>query len=135
MNTVRIAHPAGLPPTSKLTAVIFDVDGTLAETECDGHRVAYNQALAEAGVDWGWTPEAYGAALVVAGGKERLRLFAQERLPALSTDAALDAWVARVYRRKSELYSRIAETGQLALRPGVRRLIAELATKNEADDA
>lgn len=56
-----------------LQALIFDVDGTLAETERDGHRIAFNQAFAEAGLDWDWTPELYGELLKITGGKERIR--------------------------------------------------------------
>ena len=58
-----------------LEALLFDVDGTLADTERDGHRVAFNRAFAEAGLDWDWTPELYGRLLDVTGGKERIRHF------------------------------------------------------------
>jgi beta-phosphoglucomutase-like phosphatase (HAD superfamily) len=50
---------------SKLKALLFDVDGTLADTERDGHRVAFNKAFQEAGIDWDWTVEHYGALLAV----------------------------------------------------------------------
>ena len=56
-----------------LEALIFDVDGTLADTERDGHRVAFNQAFAEAGLDWHWGVGLYGELLAVTGGKERMR--------------------------------------------------------------
>src|SRR6187549_1146465 len=52
-----------------LEALIFDVDGTLADTERDGHRVAYNAAFTEAGLDWDWTASLYGELLAVTGGK------------------------------------------------------------------
>ena len=55
-----------------LKAVIFDVDGTLAETERDGHRQAFNRAFAEAGLDWHWDEQLYGQLLAVTGGKERI---------------------------------------------------------------
>ena len=55
-----------------IKAPILDVDGTLVETECDGHRVAFNRAFAEAGLDWHWDPEHYGDLLAVPGGKERM---------------------------------------------------------------
>ncbi len=106
-----------------LQAIIFDVDGTLAETEKNGHRVAFNRAFTELGIDWHWSPEEYGRLLSVAGGKERIRLFAGTNPP--DTDD-LDAWVARLYRRKSEIYSEIALSGEILLRPGIRRLIGEL---------
>ncbi|WP_407079409.1 HAD family hydrolase, partial [Candidatus Venteria ishoeyi] len=62
----------------KLKALLFDVDGTLADTERDGHRVAFNQAFAEAGLDWHWSVEKYGDLLKVTGGKERMKLYLSE---------------------------------------------------------
>jgi phosphoglycolate phosphatase-like HAD superfamily hydrolase len=59
----------------KLQALIFDVDGTLADTERDGHRVAFNQAFAEAGLDWQWSEQLYGELLAVTGGKERMQFY------------------------------------------------------------
>jgi phosphoglycolate phosphatase-like HAD superfamily hydrolase len=56
-----------------LEALIFDVDGTLAETERDGHRVAFNLAFEEFGLPWHWPIGLYGQLLRVAGGKERIR--------------------------------------------------------------
>ena len=64
-----------------LKALIFDVDGTLADTERDGHRLAFNRAFAEAGLDWEWNVGLYGELLAVTGGKERMR-------PPLSTAPA-----------------------------------------------
>jgi hypothetical protein len=55
-----------------LQALIFDVDGTLADTERDGHRPAFNRAFQEAGLDWDWTVPLYGELLAVTGGKERI---------------------------------------------------------------
>ena len=67
--------------TSSLQAVIFDVDGTLAETEREGHRIAFNKAFAEFELNWDWTPELYGELLSVTGGKERVRLYIETRAP------------------------------------------------------
>ena len=58
---------------SELSALIFDVDGTLADTERDGHRVAFNRAFNHASIDWNWDASLYGELLAVAGGKERMR--------------------------------------------------------------
>jgi len=60
-----------------LEAVIFDVDGTLADTERDGHRVAFNRAFDEFGIDWYWSEPEYGELLAVTGGKERIRRYAE----------------------------------------------------------
>jgi HAD superfamily hydrolase (TIGR01509 family) len=59
----------------ELKALLFDVDGTLADTERDGHRLAFNRAFTDAGLDWDWTPELYGQLLAVTGGKERIRFY------------------------------------------------------------
>ena len=64
-----------------LKAFIFDVDGTLAETERDGHRVAFNQAFAAAGLPWHWDAALYGDLLQVAGGKERIQFFVEQYAP------------------------------------------------------
>jgi len=111
---------------ASLQAVIFDVDGTLAETEREGHRVAFNQAFAEFGLDWEWTPELYGELLSVTGGKERVRLYIQTRAPEHLTRTDLDLWIARLYKRKSEIYSERVLSGVITLRAGVARLIDEL---------
>lgn len=116
-------NPSSRPP---LQAVIFDVDGTLAETERDGHRVAFNHAFAEFGMNWHWTPDEYATLLGIAGGKERMRYYAARYAPHLLQQRCFADQVARVYRRKSEIYSFIALGGSIPLRPGVRRLLAEL---------
>ena len=64
-----------------LEALIFDVDGTLADTERDGHRPAFNAAFAEAGLTWHWDEALYGELLEVTGGKERIRFFCERHEP------------------------------------------------------
>ncbi|MBC6422309.1 MAG: HAD-IA family hydrolase [Hormoscilla sp. SP12CHS1] len=66
---------------SELAALIFDVDGTLADTERDGHRIAFNRAFAEAALDWHWSVELYGKLLAISGGKERIRFYLQQLNP------------------------------------------------------
>ena len=112
--------------TSSLQAVIFDVDGTLAETEREGHRIAFNRAFAEFDLDWDWTPELYGELLSITGGKERVRLYIQTRAQEHLARPDLDLWIARLYKRKSELYSERVHSGAITLRAGVARLIDEL---------
>ena len=96
-------------------ALIFDVDGTLAETE-DLHRLAFNQAFEEADIDWVWSRELYAELLRVTGGKERIRFHADE-----TRTAGIDA--ATLHRRKTEIYNGFMAPGALELRPGVERLI------------
>nr|WP_249209266.1 HAD-IA family hydrolase [Magnetospirillum sulfuroxidans] len=104
-------------------ALIFDVDGTLAETE-DCHRRAFNQTFAEFGLKWQWDPPLYGALLKVSGGKERMRAFWHRHPHAVPADA-LDELIAGMHRRKTEIYTQWVASGAVALRPGIARLIAE----------
>lgn len=110
---------------STLEALIFDVDGTLADTERDGHRVAFNQAFAEAGLDWDWTVELYGELLQVTGGKERIRLFVEKFLEDFSIDEEITDFAARLHKRKTHFYVELLQTGAIPLRSGVKRLIDE----------
>ena len=112
--------------TLPLQAVIFDVDGTLAETERAGHRVAFNRAFAEFGLDWNWTPKLYGELLAVTGGKERIALYVNSYCPEVPPGIDLATWIATLHQRKSEIYSELVLAGAIPLRPGVARLIREL---------
>ena len=113
--------------TPSLQAVLFDVDGTLADTELEGHRVAFNQAFKEFALDWHWSPELYGELVAaVAGGKERILFYAKTRHPELFNRSDLDTWLAALHERKSAIYSEIVMSGAIPLRPGVSRLFDEL---------
>ncbi|MGM0386101.1 MAG: HAD family hydrolase [Actinomycetota bacterium] len=103
-----------------LQALLFDVDGTLADTERDGHRLAFNAAFRELGFDWEWDAELYGELLAVTGGKERTRFHA-ERL-GLSVP---DELVVALHAAKTRHYTRMLAEGGIPLRPGVRRLLEE----------
>ena len=104
----------------KIRALIFDVDGTLAETE-ETHRAAFNAAFSEAGLDWCWGVDLYRDLLRVAGGKERLRYYAEVR--GLTATELPDARLARIHALKNELYVRMVRLGACPLRAGVERLI------------
>jgi len=105
-----------------LRALIFDVDGTLADTERDGHRVAFNRAFADAGRDWHWDVARYGELLAVAGGRERILHF-------IDSDAAdiplaqRDALARELHARKTAHYVQLVDMGEVRLRPGAARLI------------
>ena len=60
------------------SVLLFDVDGTIAETERDGHLTAFNRAFVEFGIPWRWTNEVYGQLLKVTGGFERMQAYAQQ---------------------------------------------------------
>ena len=108
-----------------LEALIFDVDGTLADTERDGHRVAFNRAFAERGLGWRWGVEAYGELLEVAGGKERLRHFIDTTGAAVEAPGGLDAFVRKLHAVKTARYLDLLAAGHIPLRPGVARLLQE----------
>jgi HAD superfamily hydrolase (TIGR01509 family) len=112
-----------------MPALIFDCDGVLADTERDGHRVAFNATFAEFGIPVEWSEEEYGRKLQVAGGKERM---ATELTPdfvhanRLPTDAEGQAQeLAKWHRRKTEIYTEMVAAGRLPTRPGIRRLATE----------
>ena len=113
-----------------LEALIFDVDGTLADTERDGHRVAFNRAFAEAGLDWHWDVARYGDLLAVTGGKERLRHYVERYRPDYEKPADFDALVARLHTAKTRHYTALLGRGGIPLRPGVRRLLEEARRRN-----
>jgi len=110
--------------TDRFKALIFDCDGVLAETERDGHRVAFNKTFAEKGYDIEWDGALYQELLKVGGGKERMRhFFEQTAWPAGTTDK--DALIKDLHQRKTDSYMQIVESGELPLRPGVARLVDE----------
>ncbi len=108
-----------------LAAFIFDVDGTLADTERDGHRVAFNQAFAEAGLDWRWDVPLYGELLAVTGGKERMRYYLDRYRPDWVRPDDLDGLIARLHAAKTRHYTALLAQGGIPLRPGVARLLDE----------
>lgn len=110
---------------SELRGLIFDVDGTLADNEQDGHRVAFNRAFEDAGLDWFWDEATYGRLLEVFGGKERIRWFIEDFLEDFTPPEELDAFIRRLHRRKTERYVELLGSGAIPLRPGVRRLLEE----------
>lgn len=112
-----------------MRALIFDVDGTLAETERDGHRLAFNQAFKEAKLTWDWSVSIYGQLLGVAGGKERIRYYVEQYNPDFESPANLDEFIAQLHAAKTQFYRDLLSQGSIPLRPGVKRLIEEARRK------
>jgi HAD superfamily hydrolase (TIGR01509 family) len=107
---------------TKLQALIFDVDGTLAETERDAHRTGFNVAFEEAGLDDRWSPELYGELLAVPGGKERIRHYWTRYRGEPDPDWE---WVKGLHERKAEIYTERIRDGLVPPRPGILRLLRE----------
>ena len=109
---------------TELRALLFDVDGTLADTE-EIHRQAFNAAFAEAGLDWEWSADLYHELLAVTGGKERIRYYLDRERPGFELPPDSAAFIAGLHQRKTAYYIERLTTGQVPLRPGVERLIRE----------
>jgi HAD superfamily hydrolase (TIGR01509 family) len=107
-----------------LQALIFDVDGTLADTEA-AHRAAFNQAFDQEGLDWYWDEALYTQLLDVSGGKERLMHYWTQRHPEVRDvdGAGVRDTIARLHELKTAAYEAMVNDGAVSLRPGVLHLI------------
>jgi HAD superfamily hydrolase (TIGR01509 family) len=110
---------------AELQALLFDVDGTLADTERDGHRVAFNMAFDEAGLDWDWDEALYGDLLAVTGGKERIRYYLDKFNTEFEKPQNFDDFVKGLHAAKTKFYTQLLSEGKIPLRTGVERLIQE----------
>lgn len=113
-----------------LRAILFDVDGTLADTEPLGHRPAYNRAFRKMGLSFRWGPKLYRKLLRHTGGQERLSHYLKRYQPDLGPHAQTVAsdpqgWVRSVHELKSRYFRRLVRHGRVPLRPGVARLVRE----------
>ena len=107
-----------------LEALIFDVDGTLADTERDGHRPAFNAAFAEAGLAWHWDQALYGELLAVTGGKERIRYFCERHAAEFLQTPDAEARIKNLHAMKTRHYAMLCAQG-IPLRPGVEQLLRD----------
>jgi len=107
-----------------IKAIIFDVDGTLADTE-DGHRLSFNKAFAECGLDWSWDVAMYDKLLKVTGGKERIKYFVSDFLQGYEKPADFDEYVKHLHAVKTKHYTTMLAQGGIPLRPGIKQLITE----------
>jgi len=112
-----------------VSALVFDCDGVLADTERYGHLPAFNQTFEEFGLPVRWSDEEYARKVEVGGGKERMKTLLTPEFIAMtglpSDSDALDVEVARWHRRKTEIYTGIIAGGTIPPRPGVRRIAQE----------
>lgn len=110
-----------------LGAVFFDMDGVIADTERDGHRVSFNLAFTEFNVDAQWSVDQYHSLLQISGGKERIAHYFKDthyRGDEYIRDP--EGFIKKIHKRKTELYIELIKTGELPLRPGVKRLMKEI---------
>ena len=106
-------------------ALIFDVDGTLAETERDGHRVAFNQAFEDFDLPWQWPVGLYGELLKVAGGKERITHYIESYQSHCPLPLPLEDLTTALHQAKTRYFKTLVKAGSILLRPGIQRLLQE----------
>ena len=106
-----------------LKALMFDCDGVIAETEADGHRVAFNKVFEQEGIDAFWGEEEYGPLCEVGGGKERMTAFFRSDPVKYPPDIFNEKYVAKLHKDKTAIFSAMAKL--LPSRPGVARLMRE----------
>jgi HAD superfamily hydrolase (TIGR01509 family) len=109
---------------SALKALLWDVDGTLAETERDGHLVAFNRAFEACGLPWRWSQAQYGELLRITGGRERLMFDMNQRADA-PPPAERDAVARAVHAKKNAFYAELVATTGIPLRDGVLALMQQ----------
>lgn len=105
-------------------AIIFDVDGTLADTE-DAHRIAFNKAFAENNLGWNWDVALYGRLLEVTGGKERIKHFIETCLPDFVKPDDYEGFIRNLHAVKTGYYTAMLHEGLIPLRPGIKELILD----------
>ena len=107
-----------------MKALIFDVDGTLADTE-DAHREAFNDAFAEFKYNWIWDQALYKKLLKVTGGKQRIRFFLEGHDPDFLAQDGIDELILKLHQTKTKYFIERLKNGQVPLRPGIENLILE----------
>jgi HAD superfamily hydrolase (TIGR01509 family) len=109
-------------------ALIFDVDGTLSETE-ETHRRAFNRAFERAGLSWRWDQALYERLLAVTGGKERIRYFIEDFDAGEVPPGDLDSFIRSLHAAKTTAYTDMVSSGDVQLRPGIRELIGDAQSR------
>ena len=110
-----------------IKAFFFDQDGVIIDTERDGHRVAFNETFREFGFPVEWDVDTYHQLLQIAGGKERMRHYLHTHGFGREVKAEdEDGLIAGMHKKKTAAFIRLIEGGSLPLRPGIRRIMAEI---------
>ncbi|MCI0554427.1 MAG: HAD hydrolase-like protein, partial [Anaerolineae bacterium] len=113
----------------QLKTLIFDVDGTLVDTE-EVHRQAFNLAFLDFDLGWQWTPHLYSELLAISGGRERIHSYAIHLGQCVKKTNDFNEFVLRVHQRKSAHYARLISSAEVPLRPGIKRLLNEALEQN-----
>jgi HAD superfamily hydrolase (TIGR01509 family) len=114
---------------AELRAVIFDVDGTLVDSERHGHRVAFNKAFEEFELPYRWDEDLYGELLHITGGQRRIDGYLADQGVSEEERAEL---APALHKRKTEILEQMVDDGAIGLRPGAARLLEELAGERVA---
>ena len=112
----------------ELSAVFFDVDGTIAETE-EYHRKSFNESFKEFSLDWFWDEAIYKELINIGGGKERIMFHLKKAWPEMLEYKNLSNYIDSIHKIKNEIYEDYINDSQIIARPGVFRLIEELKQK------
>ena len=123
------ATPTAAAADHPLRAVIFDVDGTLADTERDGHRVAFNEAFKAAGLNYRWDVAEYGELLTTTGGRRRIERYLRS---IKHPPAEIPALAVQLHKDKTRRFAELVRTGAMEARPGAAELIAQLRAEKVA---
>lgn len=124
--TKCFSAPSSPPSVSLPSALLFDCDGVLVDTEKDGHRISFNDTFAEKELGVTWDVDLYGELLKIGGGKERMTAYFNktgwpEKAP--KSEDERKQFIASLHKRKTELFMALIEKKLLPLRPGVAKLI------------
>ncbi|KAF4353870.1 hypothetical protein F8388_010029 [Cannabis sativa] len=125
--TTKITCSASSSSSSPLpSALLFDCDGVLVDTEKDGHRISFNDTFNEKGLGVTWDVDLYGELLKIGGGKERMTAYFNktgwpEKAP--KSEEERKEFIASLHKRKTELFMALIEKKLLPLRPGVAKLV------------
>lgn len=114
------------PDWSRYRAVLFDVDGTIAETEGEGHLPAFNQVFQEFGLAWHWSTKDYAALLTVTGGAERMLAYGRRLQDPLVQTEQGKATILQMHQRKNTVYSQRLQSGLLRPRRGFIDLVRQI---------
>lgn len=109
----------------KLKALIFDCDGVLAETERDGHRIAFNTTFQENNISANWSVEEYGNLVNISGGKERMKAYFTKHPDLITPEQLEGKYIEKLHKRKTEIFIEMSASGKLPSRLGIKRIIKE----------